>query len=191
MQRLYPKVLQCDVMFCSTGVNQSTMSSRLKLFTDRLISMDGGVFIDAKQFGPKDGDYKSRMQAIAAEGRLAYDQRLHGRIGAYFISSKDNDNTHEVNNHLPVEKFEDVKFGELTAYVLKDNFESYGFYHAPNYYAVAASDPDVDYMFDKEHLMNNTKALEWGRQVVADAINLALKFKHQPPVFKTDRYNRT
>jgi len=49
MQELYPLVLSCDVMFCSTGVNQSAMSSRLKLFADRLISLDGGFYVAPEQ----------------------------------------------------------------------------------------------------------------------------------------------
>jgi multimeric flavodoxin WrbA len=51
MQELYPLVLKSDVMLCSTGVNQSAMSTRLKTFLDRLISLDGGFFVGPDQFG--------------------------------------------------------------------------------------------------------------------------------------------
>src|SRR5450432_4730920 len=87
MQELYPLVLKCDVMFCSTGVNQSAMSSRLKLFTDRLISLDGGFFVSPTQYREKDADWRDRCLALSTKlGKdLPYDPRTWGRVAAYFI----------------------------------------------------------------------------------------------------------
>ena len=67
MQELYPLVLNCDVMFCSTGVNQSAMSSRLKLFADRLISLDGGFFVAPAQYREKDADWRDRCIALSTK----------------------------------------------------------------------------------------------------------------------------
>ena len=81
MQELYPLVLSCDVMFCSTGVNQSAMSSRLKLFADRLISLDGGFFVAPAQYREKDADWRDRCLALSTKlGKdLPYDPRTWGR----------------------------------------------------------------------------------------------------------------
>src|ERR1017187_1231297 len=90
MQELYPLVLNCDVMFCSTGVNQSAMSSRLKLFADRLISLDGGFFVAPAQYREKDADWRDRCLALSTKlGKdLPYDPRTWGRVAAYFIASQ-------------------------------------------------------------------------------------------------------
>ena len=196
MQELYPKILRSDILFCSTGVNQSTMSTRLKAFCDRMISLDGGFFRDLDQFTPKDGEFKDKMLALSASGDIAYDQRLYGRVGAYFISTKDEYNTHPTVNQLHhVERAGkpkyDLKFGEMTAYVLKDGMEAYGYFHAPNYYAVAPADPDVDYMYDKEYMMDHPEIFERGRNVVTQAISLAQELKENLPEFYPDRFNRT
>jgi multimeric flavodoxin WrbA len=61
MQELYPLVLKCDVMLCSTGVNQSAMSTRLKTFLDRLISLDGGFFVGPNQYESKGEDWRDNV----------------------------------------------------------------------------------------------------------------------------------
>ena len=190
MQKLYPKLLRSDILFCSTGVNQSTMSTRLKAFCDRMISLDGGFFRSIDQFTGKGSDFKNRMMALSASNKIAYDQRLYGRVGGYFISSKDQ------NNHLPIvnhtkTKFDQLSYVEMTAQVLRNGMEDYGYFHAPKFYAGAAAIPDIDYMYDKQTLSLNKKALEEGKQVIVDAIKLAKKLKRNLPPFKTDRVNRT
>jgi len=202
MQEIYPKVLRSDIIFCSTGVNQSTMSTRLKAFCDRLISLDGGYFVSEEQFAPKDGIWKDKMLGLTASGVSAYDQRLYGRVGGYFITSKDEKNTHSTVNtlhfveankkaNLPLSPLLDIGFCELTAHVLRDGMDAYGFFHAPNYYACVATNPDVDYMYDKDYLNNDKEALEKGQSVVEDAIKLAKELKQNLPPFYPDRFNRT
>lgn len=97
MQELYPLVLKCDVMLCSTGVNQSAMSTRLKTFLDRLISLDGGFFVGADQYEQKGPEWRDKCIALAARlsstGQLHYDARMWGRVAAYFITSKDEKNS--------------------------------------------------------------------------------------------------
>ncbi len=200
MQEIYPKLLRSDIIFCSTGVNQSTMSTRLKAMCDRMISLDGGFF--REELEPKDGAFKDRMLALSASGNIAYDQRLYGRVGGYFVSSKDESNKHPTVNllhHFEAREREglshnplyDTGFCELTAHVLRDGMEAYGFFHAPNYYACAPANPDEDYMYDKEYMMNDLEALDAGKQVVKDAITLAKELKENLPEFYPDRFNRT
>ncbi len=190
MQKLYPKLLRTDILFCSTGVNQSTMSTRLKAFCDRMISLDGGFFRSVDQFAAKGSEFKSRMMALSASNQIAYDQRLYGRVGGYFISSKDQDNHLPIVNHTKT-KFDQFSYVEMTAQVLRNGMEDYGFFHAPHFYAGAAAIPEIDYMYDKQTLSLNTKALEEGKRVVVQAIQLAKKLKRHLPKFKTDRVNRT
>jgi multimeric flavodoxin WrbA len=95
MQELYPLVLRCDVMLCSTGVNQSAMSTRLKTFLDRLISLDG-VFLSLPINTNRKGGVARQMSRSCSQtfnsGRLPYDARMWGRTAAYFITSKDEKN---------------------------------------------------------------------------------------------------
>src|ERR1019366_1391674 len=99
MQELYPLVLKCDVMLCSTGVNQSAMSTRLKTFLDRLISLDGGFFVGADQYEQKGPEWRDKCIALGARlsstGQLHYDARMWGRVAAYFITSKDEELCHD------------------------------------------------------------------------------------------------
>jgi multimeric flavodoxin WrbA len=188
---MYPKILRADILFCSTPVNQSTMSTRLKAFCDRMISLDGGVHITAKQYHPKDQEWRSKMMALSASGKVSYDQRLYGRVAGYFISSKDDQNPLPIGNKLKNE-FDRFSYIEKTANVLKDGMEDYGYFHSPDgWYAGFAAVPDEDYMWDKQTLNNDEKALVMGRDVVANAIKLAKKLKKDLPPFKTDRINRT
>lgn len=190
MHTIYPELLQSDVLFCSTGVNQATMSSRMKLMVDRMISLDGGYFRTKEQFRMKDTEFKGILIKQAKEKKVVYDQRLYGRVAAYFISSKDHLNEHKTLNHLSGD-LDEVQYGELVAWVLKDGMESYGYFHVDPYYAVAAADPDLEYMFDKETLNSNEEALKLGQDVVMKAIDKAKDLKSNLPKFVPDRINRT
>jgi len=192
MQDLYPKILAADVLLISTGVNQSAMSSRLKAFCDRMISCDGGFYMDVKQFKDKFGGMKNsdtREAAIAIEKtkKFNYEQRLHGRVCAYFISSKDQNNTFSSvsGDERP------LNYAEITAQSLKDGMEDYGMFHAKKWYAKAASNPNVGMYLDKETLSKNTKAHKEAKEVVKQAINLARKLRKKKPKPVTDRINRT
>ena len=193
MQDLYPKVIRSDILVCSTPVNQSAMSTRLKAFCDRLISVDGGFHITKEQFAVKAGEYKAKMMAISASTEFSYDQRMFGRVGAYFVSSKDENNPYGENmvNHNPEEKWKDLGFVELVAHSLKDGFEQYGYFHADNYYATFVADPDIEYMYDKDTMRKKPEVFEEGHRVLRDAIELAKQLKEFTPEFKTDRFNRT
>jgi multimeric flavodoxin WrbA len=99
MQQLYPKVLRSDVLLVSAPTNQAAMSSRLKLFVDRLISLDGGYFVDADQFGLKDAAWRERMIALATTRPVPYDQRMHSKVAAFFITNKDDRDTGHVDDN--------------------------------------------------------------------------------------------
>lgn len=192
MQTIYPELLRSDVLLCSTGVNQATMSSRMKLMVDRMISLDGGYHRTKEQFRMKDSEFKGILLKQAKEEQVVYDQRLYGRSAAYFISSKDHFNTHKTVNHLKSDgALDKVPYGELVAWVMKDGMESYGYFHDEQYYALAASDPDIEYMYDKETLLNNAQALNEGAMVVEKAVKKAKDLKENLPAFTPDRINRT
>ena len=191
MQQLYPKLLRADVHLFSTGVNQSMPSSRLKLMFDRMISLDGGVTHGLPE--EKMGDeFIAKMMALSANGECAYDQRLYGRVAGYFITSKDENNEHKTVNHEPSDD-KDFPHGYIrsVAFMMKDNLESYGYFHDPKYYAGAAANPDIDYMYDRETLDANTQAIEDGKEVIRKAIALSQKLKTDLPEYSTDRINRT
>lgn len=187
---LYAKLLRSDILFCSTGVNQAAMSSRLKLMCDRMISLDGGYFRTPEEFNWKDGKFKAQQMETALNSQVVYDQRLYGRVAGYFISSKDHNNTRVGSNNFedPLDKY---PYADHIAWSLMDGMRSFGYFHAKPYFAIAASDPEIEYMYDKETLINNKKALSEGKVVVREAINLAKKLKRDLPPFAPDRRNRT
>ena len=194
MHQLYPKLIRNDIHFISTGVNQSAMSSRLKLMVDRMISLDGGFFHDEDQFGTKDQAFITKMKLLAESGQIAYDQRLYGRVGGYFISSKDQNQPRVPTNAMGENSDKDIEklgYARLVAYSLKDGMIAYGYFHDPEYWAVAAADYDIDYMYDMETMENNKKAHEKGERVIRNAIKLAKQLKKDLPEFVPDRINRT
>ena len=191
MQELYPLVLRCDVMFCSTGVNQSAMSSRLKLFVDRLISPDGGFYVAPAQFKKKDADWRDRCLALSAKlGKdMPYDPRMWGRVAAYFISSKDQNNELKT---IAKPKGSPLSYIEAVAWSLWDGFSDYGFFHADPWYAGAAANPDEDMAFDKARYEQSTKVKKQAARVAASAVALAIKYRKHPPAFDGGaRRNRT
>lgn len=194
MQELYPLVLKCDVMLCSTGVNQSAMSSRLKMFLDRLISLDGGFFVKPGQYEPKGAEWRDKCLALAVElssaGELPYDARMWGRTAAYFITSKDekNEGTSATRNFK-----QPLSYIELVALSLRDGNADYGFFHDPNHwYAGAWTDPNEELCYDKRYLSSHPGYLKKARVVAKAAIQLAVKLrKHPIPFDGGARKNRT
>jgi len=179
MQKLYPKVLRCDVLLCSTGVNQSAMSTRLKAFCDRLISLDGGFF--RSEYTPKTTEFRNKAIHMSREGNFEYTQRMFGRVAAYFISSKDQNNP------------DDAEFDYMrkVAESLKKGFEDYGMDHADKWYAGHASSWDEDYSHDKNDLNENTGLHIEAQAVVGQAISLAEELRKNPPQPMMGRMNRT
>lgn len=182
MQKLYPMVLRADLILMSTPVNQAAMSTRLKTFADRLISLDGGFLVDQGQYEPKDPAHRAKMVQVSRDGNIEYAQRLFGRVAAYFISSKDQENPSD-QGHTP--------YGEMVAESLRVGFETYGMFHADPSYVVAVSKWDEDYCYDKQRLNDNQAALEQATIVVEKALALARAHCAQLPKPKMDRMNRT
>ena len=123
--RAYPMVLWADVIFFSSGVNQSMVSSRTKLFLDRMISTDGGYYRKPEDMEMKNADFRERMIRLSQE-QPVYDQRLFGKIAGYVISSKDIDNTHDDGIDTGPLNYE-----QLVTVALKSSMGDYGFFHAP------------------------------------------------------------
>ena len=194
MQKLYPLVLKCDAMLCSTGVNQSAMSSRLKLFLDRLISLDGGFFVAPDQYESKGEAWRDKCIALstrlARAGRLHYDARMWGRSAAYFITSKDEKNSEQTI----VRKFhQTLSYIELVAHSLRDGNADYGFFHDPQHWYVGAwADANEELCYDKRYFSNHPRFLRQARVVAKAAIQLALKLRKDPVPFDGGaRKNRT
>ena len=194
MQELYPLVLKCDVMLCSTGVNQSAMSTRLKTFLDRLISLDGGFFVGAHQYEPKGEEWRDKAIALAVElsgkGELPYDARMWGRTAAYFITSKDEKN----DEQTAARRFKQpLSYIELVAQSLRDGNADYGFFHDPrHWYAGAWADANEELCYDKRYFSSHPVYMKQARVVAKAAIQLALKLRKRPIPFDGGaRKNRT
>lgn len=184
MQQLYQKVLRSDVLLFSTGVNQSMVSTRLKAFIDRLISLDGGLFLAPEQYAPKDEHFKRSCMALAASGDFAYSPRLVGRVCAYFITSKDQ------NNQMgPARQFD---YRTLVTESLWSCFHDYGCVHADPWFCFAAAKhPQRDLQYDKADFNEQPKIHSRAKAVVNAAIRRAKQVRkdgYTPPV---DRVNRT
>jgi multimeric flavodoxin WrbA len=194
MQDLYPKVLACDVMLMSTPVNQSAMSTRLKTFIDRLISLDGGFFVDKDQYEPKGPEWRDKCIALAKQlsstGNLKYSPRMWGKVSAYFISSKDQNQTRET----VVKPFESkLSYIEAVAESLHVGQADYGFFHSEkNWYVGVAANPDEEMCYDKRNLNEQRDVHTEAEIVVRKAIELAEKLRLNPIPFDGGaRINRT
>jgi len=180
----YQMMLWADVVLMSTPVNQSMPASRLVQFIDRLISLDGGYYVD--QLDYKNAEYKQKMIEVSKSNPV-YDQRLYGKVGAYIITSKDLNNTHD--DGMPGSN---ISYDTLVAGALRHSMSDYGIFHANNYYYIAASDPDVEYAHDKVEY-SSEKHFNKAKEVVLDALKKGMEFRKNPPKFKGNggRVNRT
>lgn len=184
--KAYPAVLRCDIMFMSTGVNQSMVSTRTKAFLDRLISVDGGYYRESESLEQKTSEFKQRMIKLSIDNPV-YDQRMFGRVAAYFISSKDQNNVHPDPLGYSQLSYEDLVVGSL-----KSSNGDYGFFHADPYYVLAAAEADEDYSYDKAHYDKQKGYHNQSKEVVLAAVALAKRLKENPPEFKGGgRVNRT
>jgi hypothetical protein len=170
------------------------MSSRLKIFLDRLISLDGGFFVSPSQYAQKGAEWRDKCIALAAKlsrkGQLRYDARMWGRTAAYFITSKDEKNS----GRTVVRKFrQPLSYIELVAHSLRNGNADYGFFHDPhNWYAAAWADPDEELCYDKRYFSSHPMFLKKAKLVARAAIRLALRLRTTPVPFDGGaRANRT
>lgn len=188
MQALYPKVLRCDVMFISTGVNQSGESGRVKVFEDRLISVDGGYFRRPDQFASKGSEFRDRMIATSKDDEIQYDQRMHGRVAGFCISSKDDADDEptddEYYNNLP-------HYIESVAGDLYRGFWDYGWFFSDPWLAGFAAHPNEDTSYDKQRLNEDLASHNQAMKVVRAAVDLARRFKDEPPAPRPHPVGRT
>lgn len=203
MQILYPLVIKCDVMLISTGVYQSDMSGPLSDFCQRLISADGGHLVRPDQYGSKDLVWKMKRVALEQALDFEYVARLHGRVGAWFISSKDQRNPHD----------QDMDYAGHVAKTLRKGFADYGmsfptkddvtliwgsnppsmFQGETKDYAIAAGDPNLPMSSDKQTLHENVFAQKESQKLVGRALAMG-KYLYANPAEapkKPGRFNRT
>jgi len=185
MQKLYPKVLRSEVLLMSTGVNQSAMSTRLKAFSDRLISLDGGYYREELQ--QKDNDFRQKMIKTSTEQKIIYDQRHQGRVCAFFISSKDErDMGGEDGYGRPF-----ISYVTLVRESLYRGYHDYGCIFAEPWWAVFAANPYEEMSHDKQRLNKDKKAHARAREVVTAAVRKARVLRENPEPPRKHPQNRT
>jgi multimeric flavodoxin WrbA len=184
MQELYPRILRADVLLQSTPVNQSMISTRLKTLIDRLISLDGGLFLDADQYRTKDEAFKRQCMALAASGNFSYTPRLAGRVCAYVISSKDQTNILGGAREGPT-------YAEMVSQALKSSWHDYGCLHPEKWYVLAAANPYEEMQYDKAHYNKQPELAVQAEEMVKQALALARDVRRLGHVPAVDRVNRT
>jgi len=187
---LYEKSIRADVILMSTGVNQSMCSSRIKLYMDRMISADGGIFIPEGEFDWKGEEWLQKMLSLAASGEFSYSPRLALRPCGFFITSKDE--TNELGGQ-DGDVSGDLKYKKLVAYAMKSSMEDYGCLFADPWFAWSTANPHEEMMFDAAAHSKDTAAHEQAKKVVTAAVELARKARKSPDDYlpKVDRINRT
>lgn len=176
MQQLYPKVLRADLLLISCPTNQVAMSSRMKLFVDRLISLDGGFFVDADQFERKDEKHRERMLATATKRSVHYDQRMHNKVAAFFISNKDDRDTGYPDNNGRVIQ----SYVQGVADSLYRGFYNFGFAFPDPYYIAFRGIPQEDLCFDKQRLQENVSIQQKARDLAIAAVERVLEIRKTP-----------
>ena len=180
----YPMILWADVIFFSSGVNQSMVSSRTKMFLDRMISIDGGYY--RRQIEPKNADFRERMIRLSQE-KPVYDQRLFGKIAGYVLTSKDILNTMDDGIDVGTLNYEQLVTGAM-----KSSMGDYGFFHANKWYVMAGANPDEDYSKDKDFYNSDTKTHEETKEMILSSLELAQQYREKPPTYGGGaRVNRT
>ena len=186
--KIYPAIMASDILLWSTPVNQSMVSTRTKTVIDRLISLDGGYFTETLPV--KDAKWREKMIELSQEEPV-YDQRMFGKVAAYFVTSKDATNTHEESAPYPSE-FRRLGYVDFVVGALGHQGTEFGWFHANPHYVVSVSEPDVDYSLDKQYFDRDTKAHKQARDVVISAIRLAARHRDNPPKMgSAGRVNRT
>ena len=177
MQALYPKVLRADLLLIAAPTNQAAMSTRMKAFVDRLISLDGGYFVDADQYAPMDADFRARMIALAQTQQVHYDQRMHGKVAAFFITNKDDRDTGYVDDN-------GRKVGSYVLGVAESlyrGFYNFGFaFPAPDYYVAFRAIPQEDLSFDKQRLSEATVIHGRAKDLVRAAVRRVREVRLKP-----------
>lgn len=176
MQALYPKVLRADLLLVSAPTNQAAMSSRMKLFVDRLISLDGGFFVDADQYTFKDPTERDRAIALSATREVHYDQRMHNKVAAFFITNKDDRDTGYLDdNGKPIGGY---VLG--VAESLYRGFYNFGFAFPDPFYVAFRAVPQEDLSFDKQRLSEATVIHERARRLVRAAVERVREVRRNP-----------
>lgn len=187
--RIYPSILRSDVLLWSTPVNQAYPATRVKTVLDRLISLDGGYYSSTLPI--KDQEYRQAAIALSTEHPVEYDPRMFGKVAAYFVSTKDLNNTIPESAPYPHE-FKHLTYKDFVIGGLAHQGTEYGWYHADPFYAVAVASHDRELSYDKDEYDKDTKAHESARDTVLAALTLADKHIDNPPELKSKgRVNRT
>lgn len=186
--KIYPAVIKADVLLWSTPVNQSMVSSRTKLVLDRLISVDGGYFME--ELPIKDSAFREKMIHMSHVNPV-YDARMFGKVAAYFVTSKDIDNTHEESAPYPKE-FSRLTYLDYTIGAISHQGTEYGWFHADPFYALSGAHPDVEMSYDKSHYDKDTASHERAKDAILASLKMAEGFRENPPEMKhAGRINRT
>jgi multimeric flavodoxin WrbA len=186
--KIYPAVVKADVLLWSTPVNQSMCSTRIKTVIDRLISIDGGYFME--ELPIKDDAYRAKMIHMSHVNPV-YDARMFGKVAAYFVTSKDLENTHEESAPYPKE-FSRLTYVDYTVGALSHQGTEFGWFHADPFYAVSAANPDVELSYDKDHYDKDTASHERAKDAILASLKMAEGFRLEPPqMVSAGRINRT
>ena len=176
--KIYPSIVKADILLFSTPINQSMVSSRIKLVLDRLISIDGGFHV--AELPIKDSKYKEKMIELSIT-KPAYDARMHGKIAGYFVTSKDYANTMPEGGSGYPKEFSNLTYKDFVVGGVAHQGVEFGWFHAEPYYTMSHADPDVELSYDKEQYNKNTKDHERAKEVVLSSLELAKKFIAKPP----------
>lgn len=186
--KIYPHIMKADVMLFSTPVNQSMISSRLKILLDRLISLDGGYFVE--ELPVKDSKYREATIALSQKS-VTYDPRMFGKVAAYFVTSKDANNPLEEAAPYPSE-FKRLGYLDFVVGALSNQGTEYGWFHADPFYALSVATHDQELSYDKAEY--DTKATDhvYGKEVILASLAMGASFIDKPPKLTSlGRVNRT
>jgi len=187
--KIYPSIMKADIILWSTPVNQSMVSSRIKLVLDRLISLDGGYFVE--DLPVKNDEYKQQAMWLSQNKKVEYDPRMFGKIAGYFVTTKDLENPLEESAPYPKE-FLRLGYKDFVVGAIAHQGAEYGWFHADPFYAVSAAKHDEEMSFDKSRHDEDLAAHKEGKKVVLASLEMAEKFIEEPPkLTNKGRVNRT
>jgi len=126
------------------------------------------------------------MIRLSTEHPVEYSPRLAGKVCAYFISSKDQNNRWKGAHNM------EISYVDFVARTLYDGFDDYMCFHPDPYYVGFAANPDEDYSYDKRRLSEAKGLHQEAKALVMNAVKMAEKFRLKGyPKIEIGRVNRT
>jgi hypothetical protein len=192
-REILPAIMKADVLLWSLPVYEAGNPSMACVLIERMISLDGGYFIEEASRDKFDEYMEPRpalleqMIAISRD-EMVYDQRLWGKVAAFVETSKDYDFPEDaIQVPRTYGEFTAMGYRETTIGRLRLSSSDRGFLFRDPYYVMAPAFAHEDYCNDGKHYLNPANAnVLAAEHTVLDVLRYAEQERKNPTPFPGD-----